>query len=210
MKIRIPALLALASAALLACEQENHAGPEFVAICANPDPDAGGCTYASTCDAVALFNYAYDPFVADDLLVPIEFSNPLLDNSDPSSGRVNTNDAFIQQWRFEYLAPATGAVVMTARFDQALTVPTEGTTVGLVPVIPESLRAWAQALVGVDLVVNVRAAGRYADDRYFETGPFRVPVGIGFAAPAISCTAPAVPRACPQLGQSGTYACVTP
>ena len=206
MKNRILPLVALA-AVLCGCPQENHVGPEFLAICANPEPDTGGCIYSSTCDAIALFNYQYDPAVAPDLLVPIEIFNQLVDNSDPSSGRLNTNDAVIQQWRFEYWYG--GVMVNTAAANQTLVVPASSHAVGLVPVIPAELNGWASAMPPGDIVVDVRAAGRYADERYFETGPFRVPVGVTTYVPYF-CTAPDVLRACPQIGQSGTYACVTP
>ena len=207
MKTRIPPLLALAGA-LCGCPQENHAGPEFFAICSNPEPTPG-CLYPAACEQIALFNYAYDPTVAPDLLVPIEMNNPLLDNSDPSSGRVNTNDAVIQQWRLEYLAG--GISVATAAYDQTQVVPAASHTVALVPVIPVSLNLWAQGLPsGAELVVNVRAAGRYLDERYFETGPFRVPVSIGTYSAPLNCTPPDELRACPQVGQTGSYACVTP
>ena len=89
-------------------------------------------------------------------------------------------------------------------------VPAGTHAVAVVPVIPVSLNAWAQATVGVGLVVNVRAAGRYNDARTFETGPYKVPVftWTPYAAP-FGCTAPATLAACPQLGQTGTYACVS-
>lgn len=207
MKTRILPLVAF-SAALCACPQENHVGPEFLGICANPAPDAEGCSYSPTCDQIALFNYHYDPTVASELLVPIELFNQLADNSDPSSGRLNTNDAVIQQWRFEYVYG--GVMVATGAANQTLVVPAGSHTVGLVPVIPAELNAWAAGMPPGDIVVNVRAAGRYADERYFESGPFRVVTGVISYAPPISCTAPEILLACPQVGQSGTYGCVAP
>jgi hypothetical protein len=207
MKTPILPLLALA-AALCGCPQENHASLEFFGICANPAPAATGCPYADTCGTYALFTYLYDPLVDSELLVPIEFFNQLPDNSDPSSGRVNTNDAVVQQWRFEYVF--AGTVFATAAASDNFVVPVQSHKVAMVPVIPASLNTLMRGLTGIEIDVNVRAAGRYLDDRYFETGPFKVPAGTGIYVPPATCTAPAVLQACPQLGQSGTYACVTP
>ena len=208
MKTRIPPLLALA--ALLGCIQENHASPEFMGICTNPAPDKSGCLYSPTCDSYALFTYVYDPAATPDLLVPIEMRNQLADNSDPTSGRVNTNDAVIQQFNFEYLI-GSNTPVLTASENVSVVLPAATTKTALVPVIPASLNATMSALpAGTQFVVNVRAAGRYADERYFETGPFRVPAGLITYSPPLTCTAPDQLEACPQRGQSGSYACVTP
>ncbi len=208
MKTRVLPLLALAAA--LGCYQENHASPEFMGICAAPTPDKDGCVYPAACDLFALFTYVYDPTVAPDLLVPIEMQNQLASNADPTSGRVNTNDAVIQQFNFEYLI-GSNTPAFTASQDVNLVLPVASTKIALVPVIPASLNAVMQGLpAGTQFVVNVRAAGRYADERYFETGPFRVPAGVAAYSAPVSCVAPAFLGACPQVGQAGSYACVTP
>ncbi|HEU4383077.1 MAG TPA: hypothetical protein VFR85_06165 [Anaeromyxobacteraceae bacterium] len=209
MKTRILPLLALAGA-LFGCVQENHASPEFTGICANPAPSDTGCSYAATCEQYALFNYYYDPFAAADLEVPIEMRNQLADNSDPSSGRINTNDAVIQQFNFEYLIGGN-TPVLTASEDVNFTLPAASSKTAIVPVIPASLNGLMRTLpAGTAFVVAVRAAGRYADERYFETGPFRVPAGVATYSPPLICTAPDFLAACPKIGQSGSYACLTP
>ncbi|HEY6105537.1 MAG TPA: hypothetical protein VIV59_06125 [Anaeromyxobacteraceae bacterium] len=212
MKTRILPLVALAAASLFGCSQENHASPEFMGICANPAPSATGCSYSATCEQYALFTYTYDPTVARELRVPIEMLNQLASNADPSSGRLNTNDAVIQQWNFEYLFG--GSVALTAAESTNVVLPASTHKTAVVPVVPASLNTTMRTLAaGTSFVVNVRAAGRYADERYFETGPFKVPARVdGFATftPPITCTAPAFLVVCPQGGQSGTYGCVTP
>ena len=206
MKSHILALAALAATAA-ACVQENHSSVEFRGICANPAPDTstGGCVYDSTCGAYALFTYWYDPSVAAELLVPIEMFNQLPDNTDLSIGRLNTNDAVIQQWRFEYLLG--GFVVLEEAAEDNLVVPAASHTVALVPVIPSSLNALVSGLGAGSIVVNIRAAGRYLDERYFETGPFKVPAEFcnGCYTPPITCTTQLL--ACPQTGQTGSYVC---
>ncbi len=206
MTTRILPLLAL-SAALCGCPQENHASLEFFGICSNPAPTATGCTYSSTCDTYALFTYRYDPTAVADLLVPIEMSNQLPNNADLSSGRVNTNDAVIQQWRFEYVY--NGTIFATAAESANFTLPAQQHKVAMVPVVPASLNGLMTGLVGVDFDVNVRAAGRYLDETYFETGPFKVPVGVATYVPPFTCTTGTL-EGCPQKGQSGSYACVSP
>lgn len=214
MKTRFLPLLALA-AALSACHQENQASLEFYGICDNPKPDGttGGCTYTSSCALYALFTYWYDPISASELLVPIEMFNQLPNNADLSAGRVNTNDAVIQEWRFEYLLG--GILFADATSPDNVVVPAGSHKTAIVPVFPASMNALMSAFPsGTTFVVNVRAAGRYLDDRYFETGPFRVPAAVKSPyttyAPPPTCTAPAYAAACPQIGQSATYGCVTP
>ena len=208
MKNPILPLLAL-SAALCGCPQENHASVEFFAICGNPTPDTSGCTYSATCDSIATLPYRYDPTVAPDLLVPIEFFNQLPNNADLSSGRVNTNDAVIQQWRFEYVY--AGIIFATAAESVAVVIPAGAHQTAIVPVVPTSLNALMTGLVGVDFDVNVRAAGRFLDETYFETGPFKVPAGVRSAPfTSLTCGTGSLLAGCPQDGQSGAYACVPP
>ncbi len=99
MKTRILPL-ALLGAALSGCIQENYASLEFYGVCAGPTPDTttGACVYSASCDLYALFTYWYDPAVVSELLVPIEMFNQLPNNADLSAGRVNTNDAIIEEW----------------------------------------------------------------------------------------------------------------
>ncbi|HET6923779.1 MAG TPA: hypothetical protein VFI16_11595, partial [Anaeromyxobacteraceae bacterium] len=88
-----------------------------------------------------------------------------------------------------------------------LVLPTSSHKTALVPVFPASVRGLMAGLYGIDFEVNVRAAGRYADERYFETGPFRVPAGVRVYSPPRTCVSPSVLIACPRIGQAGSYDC---
>lgn len=209
MKTRTLALAALA-AALCGCPQADHASLEFYGICAGPKPDtsttAGGCTYSSTCALYALFHYWYDPAVLAQMVVPIEMFNQLPNNADLSSGRVNTNDAVIQQWRLEY--DMGGGVTLPVAVQDNFTVPAASHKTALVPVFPTSVNALMRTLpAGTEITVSVRAAGHYLDERTFETGPFKLPAGVRTYVAPVTCVAPKVVVACPAVGQEGTYDC---
>ncbi len=207
MKTRILPL-ALLGAALSGCIQENYASLEFYGVCAGPTPDTttGACVYSASCDLYALFTYWYDPAVVSELLVPIEMFNQLPNNADLSAGRVNTNDAIIEEWRFEYLVG--DLVAMEATAAENMVVPAASHKTALVPVFPASLNGIMSALpANWQFTVNVRAAGRYNDERSFETGPFKVAAGKRSYSAPLSCVAPKFLAACPQIGQEGSYAC---
>lgn len=207
MKTRILPL-ALLAAALAGCGQANHASLEFLGICSNPAPTNTGCLYQNTCGTIADFVYWYDPAAAVELLVPIEMFNQMPNNADASSGRVNTNDAVIQQWRLEVRYGSL--VVATVNAGVNLVVPANSHQVAIVPVLPVNLNTMMRGFYGWEFSVRVRAAGRYLDETYFETGPFNVPVQILYAPTPRPCTPPAYAWNCPQPGQAGTPGCVTP
>ncbi len=206
MKTPILALAALA-AALSGCVLDNYASPEFFGICGNPAPDSttGFCTYSSTCGTY-MSSYWYDPAYGNGLVVPIEIVNQLPNNADVTALRVNTNDAVIEQWEFDYAVgnPGSYATFQSATFGTTVVVPAASHVVALVPVVPAGLGVFLPAFI-----VNVRAVGRYLDDRTFETGPFGVQVyQATYSAPVLSsCTG--YVGICPQPGQAGTPGCVT-
>ena len=213
MKTRILPLAALA-AALAGCVQENEASIQFYAVCYPPEPDAttGACVYPESCEAVALGTFWADVSAVSAVagaVAPVEIRNQLFSNADDSVGRVNTNIAYIEQFRLEFVLPG-GAMLPEEWVDANVTVPTSGSTVALVPVLPAYTASVIGALIGTGsahLVVNVRAAGVYADERTFETGPFKVPVDVCngcYTAPGCGLTAL---FACPQEGQYAFYAC---
>ena len=213
MKTRILPLAALA-AVLSGCPLENEASIQFYAVCFPPAPDTttGACIYPDSCEAVALgtfwadVDYLTQPGRSGMAEAPIEIRNQLPSNADESIGRVNTNIAYIQQFRFEFVLPGSGATLPEEWVDANVTVPTSGSTVALVPVLPPATTALLSGLAG-HLMVNVRAVGQYADERYFETGPFKVPVDFCsgcYIAPV--CTTAVI--ACPQEGQYAAYDCL--
>jgi hypothetical protein len=216
MKTRILPL-ALLAAALAGCVQENEASPQFFAVCFPPDPDTttGACIYPAACDSVALGTFWADVAVVTEAVAPIEIRNQLPDNSDPSTGRLNTNVAYINQFRFEFHLSGSSDTLPEEWVDANVTVPTSGSTVALVPLVPLGLRAYLAGLAGFTsghFTVYVRAVGKYADDRYFSTGPFKVPVDVcNGCTPVFDCdpttAAIELPFQCPQAGQYATAKC---
>jgi len=182
MKTRL-ALLGVVSLAL-ACTVGNNASVEVYGICVPPDK----CTFGGKCDT-----YAMDPPILDlttsptrVLWLPIEVRDQLANNADPSVGRVNTNDAFVQEfevdWKDAALPPQIGRIQQT--------VPTDGSSVISIWLTPP-------AAVG-RYVADVRMRGIYANQSHFETATFEVPVVVcaGCLAAQATCTKP-----CPDVGQ---------
>ncbi len=220
--MKTPALALLALAALLASCVQGHVPVEMTKICTHPPPNSstGGCEYPASCDLEQLgrqYVYLDAPWTYGGaaLWVPIEFVNHLPDNADPSAGRVNTNDAFIDEFRLSYES-GSGAALPDTVFPLAGFVPTNGTTVMLVPAIPLNptglVLQTQPAADGALFIVKVRAAGHYADDSKFVTGDFRIPVDVhltGFVADP-TCAVGSFPAVCPQPGQLHTFTCVKP
>jgi hypothetical protein len=175
------ALAAVLAAATLSCA-DNNASVQFQAICAPPDD---GCTFAETCDAQYIGLSQMDVGVTDRLWLTMQFANQLLNNADPDTGRANTNDAQIREFRIEYDAPVAlpDASVRVGPFR----VPASGNAVVSVfpipaeigallrPAIPASVPA---APLFVTVVARVRALGIYDNQSSFETAEYEVPVQV--------------------------------
>jgi hypothetical protein len=209
MTTRILLPLAALAAVLSGCPLENEASIQFYAVCYPPAPDTttGACVYSESCEAVALGTFWADVATVYQGVAPIEIRNQLPSNADESIGRVNTNIAYIQQFRLEFVLPGSGFTLPEEWVDANVTVPTSGSTVALVPVLPPSIVTVLGPLAYDHLMVNIRAVGQYADDRYFETGPFKVPVDICRGCYVSGGCATAV-IACPQEGQYAAYDCL--
>jgi hypothetical protein len=178
MNARTLAPLALLLAA--GCGADNFASVEFFAPCSWPAPSTtGGCTFAATCDTVMLDTPLVDVEGALSFLLPIEMINQLTSNADPTTGRANTNDAHITQYTMTYSVPGAalpGSVALVTH-----TVPTAGTAVVIVEVLPsttvQQLSAIAPA-VPMTIVAEVVASGRYDNGNSFTTGPYKVAVSV--------------------------------
>ena len=205
MKTRILPLAALA-AVLSGCVQENHASIEFFAVCFPPEPDTttGACSYGNTCELVLGGTFWADVSAVTEAVALIQLNNQLPNNEDLSVGRVNTNDAFIQQFRFEFVGTGLPEVWVDAN----VTVPASSSQLAFVPVLPPNIVPLLAGGSG-HLVVSVRAAGRYLDERTFETGPYKVPVDFCSGCFAPPTCASGFYFVCIQPGQSGNYVCAT-
>jgi hypothetical protein len=111
--------------------------------------------------------------------LPIQMNNQLKSNADASTGRVNTNDAHVEQYTITYGVPGfalPGSVALTND-----TVPAEGNTVVLVEVLPNvtvtQLLVLATA-TPTTIVAEVVASGRYDNGNTFETGAYRIALDV--------------------------------
>ena len=199
--------LAVLGTSLSGCVLDNYASPEFYGICAGPTPDAtsGACIYSSTC-GMYMSSYWYDPASPYGLVVPMEIFNQLPNNADVTALRVNTNDAVIEQWEFDYVvgSPGSYATFQSSTSGTSVVVPAGSHIVVEVPVVPAGL-----AVVLPAFIVNVRAVGRYLDDRTFETAPFGVQVYQATYVPPTLSSCTGYVAVCPQPGQASTPGCVT-
>lgn len=196
----------LAVAPLAACTGVNESASVAIsAVCAITDD----CTFAATCDAQYIGDYVFDRSLASQFWVPVQVNNRVLNNADPTSGRVNTYDAHITSFEIAYdnfgLTGASKAVNYT--------VPANGTAaVGLYVVPPQ-----AAAVPGTGTqasVARIVAKGYFEDGSTFETGEFPLAFTScsGCLASTFTCTAPAtVVVACGSYGVLPTKAsCVAP
>jgi hypothetical protein len=214
MNARTLATLLLVAAA--GCSVDNSASVRLAAVCFPPTPsDTGLCAYAATCDAVWLSNLAVDTTyvpTGGTLYWPIQVDNQRPSNATPD-GATNTATAFITGYKIAYTSSTVSIPEVTLE-DTTRTVPSAGTTVVAIPVIPVSVATVLGATAGLiaEVRAEIRATGHYGDGTTFETGPFSVQVevrnGPGGWSPA-TCADPLqhVTGYCPQPGQSSIYAC---
>jgi hypothetical protein len=209
-------LVSLAAAAL-ACTVENDASIQVRQVCDYPKP--GSCVFSSgKCDQIIMDPPWIDLLARAELVLPIQWDNNLPDNSDASSGRLNTNVARVESYKMSYSAsglsiPDVEVAVVGAAVD------TGASTVDDVLVMPFAITNMLLAATPVTVLVEVRAKGHLAGGTSFETAPLRVPVVV-FASQAatayqaaLACTTGQVPKTCPDdfWGQfPATGGCVAP
>jgi hypothetical protein len=189
-------LAALASAVLLGvfagasgCA-DNRASIQTQAICFPTD----NCTFSETCEAQYIGYPTLDKSVSTSLWLFLQVANQLPNNEDVSIGRLNTNDAHIDETSIEY----EGALAGTQLVGSNYRVPAEGTAVVSVRMGLSGAVA-GTAAAPTEVLARVRFRGYLDDGTRFETGDFPVSVKVCTGcAPAI-CAAP--DDACPQEGQ---------
>jgi hypothetical protein len=166
----------------------------FSAICAPPETS---CTFSATCDAQYIGPATMDVAVTNQLWLTVEVHNQAADNSDPTVGRPNTQDAYLQEIEVSYSGPL--AIPGTATLVQQR-VPANGTAVISIFPIPASAGLTAASVgAGTSAVVvaKVKGKGVFGDGTSFETPEYKVPVTVcngcvgspGCADPTKSVTA---------------------
>lgn len=150
-----------------ACSGGTCSGLLLLRICFPPAPDpTSACIYPATCDAL-LATPMVDVGAAYNFLLPIQFDNQ------------TTSGARIEKYMVTYSVPGTtvpGSVVLAN-----VTVPAGGSTVALVEVVPNATVTQLSAIATATpttTFATVVAAGHYLDGNSFQTGPYRLAVGV--------------------------------
>lgn len=204
MRTRLASLAALALAAS-GCA-DNTASVRVSMICAPPD-DAAKCTFEATCGAEFIGPNTIDVTSPNrSLWLMVQVDNQLPNNRDEKIGRVNTNDAWIHEYRIEYeglALPEGRGLIEGSAF-----VPANGSAV--ISVLAVNQTVFPGLVAGAQVLAHMRLRGVYGDTHEFETGPFDIPFHVcSGCIPAFTCTT-GVPVACPQGGQlPASFACKT-
>jgi hypothetical protein len=216
--------LLLALPLLLSACVEQKVPIFFFGICAPPE-DAVKCAFSETCDqlliaprpsVVTQVQIGAAPAFTNQLVLPLQLNNQLVDNTDLEAGRTNTHDAIVESYELTFSGTITAGKVT---YPANGVVPAEGTTVLIVPVIPTIALAEIQAGMAaattteVPVVVDVVAKGRLGDGSTFETGTYQVSVDVFDAVfTGYACQDPTevVLGVCPNVGQTASVSCGTP
>jgi hypothetical protein len=210
-RLLIPAFACLV-VGMTGCSRSNRDSVQLSALCFPPTPDTNGlCAFSSgTCSQVLANGHLFVDLAVSPggtLEYPIQIDNLRVDNSDTTAGRTNSNTAFVEQFDMRYVA--TGLNVPAASVNAAHTVPTSGSTVAVVTLIPSSVAAALSPVLpagGAEMLIDVKARGHYADGTEFDTAEFPVPVTITQGDPRIlaefTCPTGTTSQSCPQIGQT--------
>jgi hypothetical protein len=190
MKTRTALLAVLAAA--LACA-DNRASIQIQAICY---PTAacgakGGCEKVLT----GVPSLASDTTNGAALVLELQVENQLPQNGDSKLGRVNTNDAHIDEIAIEY----DGAPIAPVTIDTSSWIPAATTATALVfiPVPPTSPDAYITA--------RLRLRGYLDDSSRFETGEFPIAFAYCASCGAACTTAKTCP---PGAGAQDPVVCI--
>lgn len=156
----------------------------LTSICAPPD-DA--CTFAATCTAQYIGPVKLDASRANQLFLAVEAANQVPSNDDPSSGRVVTTDAYVQEIRVEY----AGAVALPASvYRIAQTIPRNGTAVLAFPVMDVAPGSLPAGVVSAMVIAKVSAKGVFGGGDGFESAELEIPVELCDDCLGFACGAP--------------------
>lgn len=200
MKTRAPLLalgLVAAAGALVSC-RGNRASVQIQQVCFPSDD----CKFGSTCDIQFIGYPAVDADAGTgELWLFLQIENQLPDNADPTLGRLNTNDAHLDEVAVEY----EGAPLPKDTYPLPnQRVPASGTAVVSVEPIRGSaakaaiLTAYSPTAQPRDMIAKVKLRGYFDDGSRFETGEFPVTIRVCTGClPTNPCGAQA---ACPIAG----------
>ncbi len=188
MKTRLAALASAAALGALAGASgcaDNRASIQVQMICV-PTED---CTFARTCEK----EFAGYPTLdrgsgAGGVVLFLQVANQVPSNGDLSAGRVNTNDAHLD----EIAVTVAGAAVADYTIGGNGLLPAGGSAVVAVPV------ALPGTAVG-EALAKIRLRGYYDHGARFETGEF--PVTLLVCTGCLTTPLCATPTTCPEGGE---------
>jgi hypothetical protein len=191
MKTRLAALAFVAALGALAGASgcaDNRASVQIDMICV-PTKD---CTFASTCEKEYVGYPTFDVGSttaprSGGLMLFLQVANQVPSNEDLSAGRVNTNDAHVD----EIAVTVEGATVADYEIGGNGLLPAGGTSIVGVPI----------AIVGGgtgEALAKIRLRGYYDHGARFETGEFPVAIAICSGCLGTLCD---TPTTCPENGE---------
>lgn len=133
------------------------------------------CSFTAKCTAQYIGPVMLDASRTNQLSLVVEAANQVPNNSDTTSGRVVTSDAFVQEIRVSY----AGAVPLPAtvyRISQR--IPSNGTAVLAFPVMDVAAGTLPAGVVSAVVVAKVSARGVFGDGDTFESAELEVPVEL--------------------------------
>jgi hypothetical protein len=200
MKTRALAVL-LPLLALAGCTADNNVSIQVFKLCS---PPVDSCTFQSECELQYIGINVLDLGQTNTYWSFIEVHNQLQLNDDPTSGRPNTHDAYVEEYTVDYEVPGgTAPASVTRRIASGPSiVPATGSAV--VSVLPIPPDVGAQLAPGTQVIARVRLRGFLADQSTWETAEYPIPVEICSGCLAVpACADPAQQGfSCPQAGQS--------
>lgn len=225
MKTRLAAFTCALAILASGCA-DNIQTVSMEALCAPPD-DATKCGLGSgTCTALIAsarpFFFTQWVGATNGFEMFTQVLNQAPNNADASTGRVNTNDAIITGYELDFASDFYNrkAYWYPANF----AVPAAGAFAPVIKYIPEAISAEMQMAFPVynsadpttgpfPVTVGVRLRGHLLDDREFTSGTFTITIDLFNAnagVPVCPKTGDVFQAACPNGGQTSTFACVTP
>jgi len=161
---------------------DDRASIQIQAICAPSDD----CTFSGRCDMQYIGFPTLDvaTSLTGRLWLFLQVENQLPDNEDLDAGRLNTNDAHIDETTIEYDGAPFPPVAIGSNFS----VQAGETAVVSVDAIPQPLDALTVlAAYEGEVVARVRFRGYYDDATRFETGEFPITIRVCNGCAPVAC-----------------------
>jgi hypothetical protein len=159
---------------------DDRASVQIQSVCAPPDT----CAFSGACEAQYISWPTLDTAASatDTVFLYLQVENQLPDNGNPDIGRLNTNDAHVDEAVIEYEGFPLPKAVVGSNFN----IPASETSVVKVEVISSTAGTALGAFTG-EVVANLRLRGYYDDGTRFETGEFPITVRICSGCVGLSC-----------------------